>query len=263
VEPRARNSLLIGVALTLVTSACQALQGGEGLRGTAHDFTAGRAGAQESSQGLCAYCHTPQDARTTKLAWNLASSGASGTGADRHFRWDTPATSAGTRLPEISSADSRGPSARCLTCHDGSVAPGDSALPAATPAMGLPTVLAANVAPGGDLSGNHPIGVPYPLGGVPNFYNGVISGSNGGFVPSEWRPDPLAGANASIRLYRQDGAGGVSAIQRGATTVNAGIECSSCHDPHNKASVDAMFLRGKRSGHSQADGYLCEQCHSM
>lgn len=41
--------------------------------------------------------------------------------------------------------------------------------------------------------------------------------------------------------------------------MKTGIECSSCHDPHNKASVDEFFLRGELKGSTSA--YICLKGH--
>jgi len=66
-----------------------------------------------------------------------------------------------------------------------------------------------------------------------------------------------------IRLFTDDGTGGITA---GATASMTGIECSSCHDPHNGAGkvYDAYFLRGKLTGNVATDaatGYICLKCH--
>lgn len=265
----------MAVALCALAPALSwAMRGGEGLSGTAHDFTATGTGdfhVNSAAVGLCTYCHTPQRAGV-RMGWNHAAS-------PNTFRWDVAATSAGTPLPAISGALYKGTSARCLSCHDGSVAIGDIAvfdggpadavvaadagLPAGTDARMTQFAGRYQVGVGGGLSGNHPVGVPYPLGRVPNFYNGVSNGQyHGVFAANEWQANPAASTTAAIRLYQDDGAGNISAMAPGAVTMNAGIECSSCHDPHNRASVDAMFLRGKLAGRSQADGYLCQQCHN-
>ena len=48
----------------------------------------------------------------------------------------------------------------------------------------------------------------------------------------------------------------------GATAGSTGIECSSCHDPHNKQAVDDLFLRGTLTGNTGGPtGYICLKCH--
>jgi len=244
------------------------LSGGEGLAGTPHDFTAGGTGDVRGVEGigLCTYCHTPQRASSTPLLWNH-------TASRNTFRWDVSSTTAGTRLPAFSGASYRGPSARCLSCHDGSVAIGDVSLaegsgpgePGSAGSMRMTDFAAKyQIGANGDLSGNHPVGVPFPMGRMPGTYNGVTNGSaHGTFVAADWQANPLAFGRARVRLYQEDTTGQVSAISSSAVAMNAGVECSSCHDPHNKESVDDMFLRGRRTGRSQSDGYLCQQCHNM
>ncbi len=106
----------------------------------------------------------------------------------------------------------------------------------------------------GNMAGSHPLVMPYPLYWAANTYNGIISGAQ--LAANEWVPDPTTN---NIRFYSDDGAGNiVPALKAGATS----IECSSCHDPHNKASRDEFFLRGMRGGDTQASGYLCSQCHA-
>jgi hypothetical protein len=245
-----------------------ATSGGEGLTGTLHDFTnTGRGDVRGSgSAGLCIYCHTPSSSRSAQPLWNHTLS-------QNFFRWDASSTFSGTPLPGFAGNVYRGASARCLSCHDGSVAVGDIALLDNAPDgsdTALVTARMMESAPkyrtgvGGDLSGNHPIAVPYPMGRMPNTYNGVTNGGgHGPLAFNEWQANPIASATAAIRLYQDDGAGHITTLVPGTMTTSAGIECSSCHDPHNKASVDTMFLRGKRAGRSQADGYLCQQCHNM
>ena len=103
------------------------------------------------------------------------------------------------------------------------------------------------------MSGTHPVAIPYPLNGAPNVYNGSTTGAR--LATNDFVSDPTAN---NMRLYSDVGGGQiVGKVQAGKT----GIECSSCHDPHNRAAKDVLFLRGKLIGSSLSDGYLCMQCH--
>jgi predicted CXXCH cytochrome family protein len=54
------------------------------------------------------------------------------------------------------------------------------------------------------------------------------------------------------KVYHDDGAGNIA---NGPVVGTSGIECGSCHDPHNGAGVeDARFLRGTA-------GEICSKCH--
>ncbi len=243
---------------------------GAGLIGTSHDFVngAGSSGVSNGA-GLCTYCHTPHKAKSTLLLWNHTLS-------SNTFQWDVAATTSGTALPGFTGNAYNGPSAKCLSCHDGSVAIGDVGWfneAAVTPTAGSATntgsgfkvgqagvsnsTLAGTtsklVGAGGNLSGNHPVAIPYPLGGAPNVYNGSTTGAQ--LATADFVTDPTVN---NMRLYSDVGGG---AIIGKATPGQTGIECSSCHDPHNKASKDDFFLRGNLTGSTQASGYICLQCH--
>ena len=103
----------------------------------------------------------------------------------------------------------------------------------------------------GSMKGNHPVAMPYPYQNVANTYNGVQTGT--GAVLTEWRADPTT---LNIRLFNDASAGVVNA---GPVALKTGMECSSCHDPHNKASVEDLFLRGTLGGTTTA--YICLKCH--
>ena len=253
-----------------------------GLLNTPHDFTSTATNGDPQTKfvsgtggvtaiGLCTYCHTPHKAQTTSLLWNHTLS-------TQTFTWgDAKSTTAGTTLPSLVGNTYKGPSTKCLSCHDGTVAIGDVSLFAEAPRNGtaaLNTTLLSDptlgsnpnspefqiAGTGGNMAGNHPVGIPYPTGG--GTYNGISTGT--GINAAEWIANPVAINNsiANIRLFTQDANGDIHAIPPGTTAVaNAGIECSSCHDPHNKQATDDFFLRGHLAGSATSDGYLCVQCH--
>jgi hypothetical protein len=257
-------------ALALAPGLARGLGGGEGLAGTPHDFTPSGTGdlkvTNAGAIGICTFCHTPHKAYSTQLLWNHTLSANS-------FSWDVPATTAGTTLPTLAPTY-KGASVKCLSCHDGSVAVGDVGWFKEAPNNGSAALLnssitaslgtggeflIANGSGPGNMAGNHPVGIPYPYGQVANTYNGITSGAM--LVGPDWQANPLTFTNSHIRLFSDDGAGNISAVPATWTAKTVGIECSSCHDPHNKQSVDDLFLRGKMVGATQGDGYICEQCH--
>jgi hypothetical protein len=221
---------------------------GSGLLGSAHDFTS--TGVLPSpfpgGVGICTYCHTPHKAMSTLLLWNHTLS-------KNVFQWDVPTTTAGTPFPTIVGNTYNGPTAKCLSCHDGSVAIGDVAWFKEGPQVLDTTTHSSgefNIGGGGNMQGNHPVAMPYPYQQARNTYNTSTTGIN--FTPSEWQPTPLP----NIRVFNDDGKGNITA---GAVLGKTGIECSSCHDPHNKAAVDDLFLRGMLTGSDTS--YLCLKCH--
>ena len=88
---------------------------GGGITGTIHDFTAGGHFGATVAVGQCTFCHTPHGALSTSLLWNHTLSGQT-------YSWDTTATMAGTPFPTFADMTWGGPTAKCLSCHDGTVA---------------------------------------------------------------------------------------------------------------------------------------------
>ena len=254
---------------------------GTGIFATAHDFASASGnqilsvypnatsppltGLNGSVVGICTFCHTPHKAIATLLLWNHTLS-------SNTFSWDVPTTTAGTTFPKISGSSYLGPTAKCLSCHDGSVAVGDVAWYQETSRTGANALTTWKmgqtsgdgmataqfvIGGGGNMAGNHPVAMPYPYNqGKNNTYNGVKSGP--ALVATEFQADPTTLSPAHIRLFNDDGAGHITA---GPVNGQSGIECSSCHDPHNKATLDGWLLRGYSTGATQADGYICLQCH--
>jgi hypothetical protein len=233
---------LLVAAMALPEAAPATSVPGSGLKNTPHDFMATSntdpATPAAATGGLCTFCHTPHVVGNTRLLWNHTLS-------KNVFDYGAATTTAGTPYARFSGDSYRGPSAKCLSCHDGSVAAGD---------VGTVTQGSRQVGANGNLAGTHPVAMPYPFGKAANTYNGITNGAR--MATAEWVADPTRN---NIRLYSDDGLGNIDGVPRAGA---AGIECSSCHDPHNKASNEAMFLRGKLTGATRESGYLCAQCHN-
>lgn len=266
-----RYSILVAIGMALAPPITWGDEGAAGgLVGTVHDFTATSVDGEFSVEsppdelddvGLCTYCHTPHHALSTSLLWNHTLS-------QSDFTWDITETTAGTPYPTISGQTYKGATAKCLSCHDGTVAIGDvawffedSRLAADGAEMDTRShsepddaarIAAGNVA--GNMAGNHPVAMPYPYNGAQNTYNGKTTGD--AYISDEWVQNP---EDNGIRLFHDTGVGDIVA---GADPGTTGIECSSCHDPHNKQTQDDLFLRGHLTGSSGGpDGYLCLKCH--
>jgi len=229
---------------------------GTGLLNSSHDFTA-NAAEGAPTVGLCTFCHTPHKAASTLLLWNHTLSHST-------FAWDVAATTAGTALPSFAGNVYTGPSAKCLSCHDGSVSIGDVGWFSGGGRTGGNSLNSGGITniknqvgyynrQRGNMTGTHPVAIPYPLNGAPSVYNGSTTGAR--LATNDFVPDPTGN---NIRLYSDLGGG---QIVGKVTAGQTGIECTSCHDPHNKAANDVYFLRGKLVGATVADGYLCLQCH--
>jgi hypothetical protein len=283
---RMTKALALMTALALPTFAHAA---GGGIANSDHDFTKNENGDNVTQTngtvggwttnanvvGLCTFCHTPHSAITTQLLWNHKLSANT-------FSWEDTATAGGTTYPSTVLAPAyKGPSIKCLSCHDGSTAVGDLSLfnGQKNPVYNMyqvGTPVTNNVGgttnpnpektlgiQGSVLVGNHPIGMPYPLNQAQSTYNGIQTGAR---VPlTDFVATPQMGANGSansngtfIKLYNDAGTG---LIQVGAAGAATGIECTSCHDPHDKQTVDSQLLRAKKTGATAASGYICLQCH--
>lgn len=251
-------SLVLAMLVLMPALSWAAAAVGAGISGTDHDFTSGGGGSHPTpfagDVGLCTYCHTPHKANSTELLWNHTLS------LNATFSWDAKQTTNGTPYATIKNTWN-GPTAKCLSCHDGSVAIGDVYWFKEQAQVLDPFKLGSDgdtshvVGAGGAMKGNHPVAMPYPYAGAANTYNGQTTSSAAlpgyGFVAGEWQATPLT----PIRLFNDDGSGTITA---GPQNGKTGIECSSCHDPHNKASVDVYLLRGKLTG---TTGYICLNCH--
>ena len=208
------------------------------------------------SIGLCTKCHTPHQAKSQTLLWNHTLSST-------QYKWDDPNTTAGTPYATFKGDTYKGPTTKCLSCHDGLLASTDGMWFNRQSVSGSKYVASPGslnsgheVAEGAEMSKTHPVAMPYPLNGASNTYNFVANGAN--IEASEWVADPMA--TNKIRLFQDDGTGRVIA---GTSAGKTGIECTSCHDVHNGARVkDVILLTGKISGSdTSAGGYICTQCH--
>lgn len=245
------SALVLAAAWWLMPADAIAQAPGTGIEGTAHDFSANS--SNTTTVGVCTFCHTPHRAVQTRLLWNHTLSANT-------FTWDVTTTTGGTTFPTISPGW-QGPSKFCLSCHDGSVAIGDVAWFRAAPRTGGSAINSTThngdiyqiATTGGSMAGNHPVAHPFPFNGSGSTYNSVSTGSAA--IQSGWRADPTV---SGIRLFVEN-SGNVSA---GTAVGSTGIECSSCHDPHNGSAVeDVYFLRGSIDGDS-ASNYICLKCHA-
>lgn len=248
---KAFKLVLLVATVALLPAVAWGATPGSGIAGTDHDFFAGPF-LSLSTIGVCTFCHTPHQAISTLLLWNHTLS-------TNTFQWDVPNTTAGTPFPTIVGDTYKGATAKCLSCHDGSVAVGDvnwfmeQKQIVDTTKITDPGHL---IGVGGAMAGNHPVAMPYPYQNVANTYNLITTSSAAlpgyGFEPTEWQPIPVL----PVRVYNEDASGNITG---GPQPLKTGIECSSCHDPHNKAAVDEMFLRGMLTGNDT--NYICLKCH--
>lgn len=216
---------------------------GSGLAGTPHDFSGIPAGGAVT--GLCTFCHTPHKAVESLLVQNHTLSTVT-------FHWcNQTKTKYGTPFPIIPFTY-EGPSKICLGCHSDTVTVGNINWFNARSWTGSSTLDSRRhggaAKPDGCIAhphSNHPTAFPYPYQGVVSSYNGV---TNNPAAIDKFEPDPTV---FGIRLFQEQ----AGDVQAGPAVGRTGIECSSCHDPHNGPTVvGSKFLRG-------TGGSLCKKCH--
>jgi predicted CXXCH cytochrome family protein len=182
----------------------------------AHDMTPmGKSTIKGRVSGSCLYCHAPHSAMAgpgTPL-WNQQLSVQTYTAYTSSTYHQT-----GVQPPLGST------SKLCLSCHDGTVAPGQTVAYGKFNMMGSMKTTSKF---GGDLRSSHPISMKTPLSDSPEI-NVLLSSAS---------PNT---ADPAVKLERGN------------------VECSTCHDPHvqGKDHVVQDFL--VRDG---SNGALCLACH--
>lgn len=181
---------------------------------------------------ICVFCHVPHNANpAVNGVWNRGTPSVP-------FTWtNTSPTIGGTVLPAAADAQS----VRCFTCHDGSTDIGALYNGASYSLTGADVdtttgalTNSAYVIDNSSMDGNHPVSVSYPNPVNASDYNGTTTGA--GVVTTTYNAAP-----SSVRIYA-DASG------------DRGIECGSCHDPHDTTNV--FFLRDSLNGSA-----LCLNCH--
>jgi hypothetical protein len=253
----------------------------QGIRNSDHDLsnssTAALKNANPANNEICIYCHTPHRAQSTQFLWNHSPTltVAWNWGNDLDGNAMTKTTT-GTNLPSTLRSGSK----RCLGCHDGSVAIGDvsnagdgvagiipglASIVGLTDASGRLIDAAKLIGAGGNMGGNHPVSIPYA---GETGYNGINSS-----VPAAWIGPAVVGGYYNVSVVGCTSPTGVCTTapvtdgRNGAAvnlvpnlaggTTNLGVECSSCHEPHNQYG----FAYFTRIDVANASG-LCRSCHN-
>ncbi|MHB8875080.1 MAG: cytochrome c3 family protein [Myxococcaceae bacterium] len=200
---------------------------------------------------LCIFCHTPHNAISQKLLWNHSASTATNDG------WvATQKTTKGTTLP-VNINLAAGPSAKCLSCHDGTVVVGAVGnigggvvgIIATTQAMG------AGYMVGPDLSNDHPVGIPY-AGRTYTLTGTAVTSSASQTDPYQYFPDTGTGCTGSTPFCVNTTNGLKLPLYNTSTTAaDRGVECGSCHEPHGTGN--SYFLRVTKNGSA-----ICLSCHN-
>ena len=176
-----------------------------------------------NSRQTCIFCHAPHNTSTQGPLWSHASTTAT---------YTLYASSTMTATPGQPGSISK----LCLSCHDGTVAINNYA----GGSGGLKFSAGDTAYIGIDLSNDHPVGITY---------NAASAASNGKLA------DPTT---KSVTI-------GSSVSKSGTITammlVDGKVECTSCHDVHNRYTVQTNSGRGLVKV-NLAGSTLCLQCHN-
>jgi nitrate/TMAO reductase-like tetraheme cytochrome c subunit len=182
-----------------------------------HNLSPG-SGSSVTTQGSlgCTFCHAPHSGiGGNSPLWNQTLSTATYNPYNSSTYHET-----GNPKPTLGVTSSL-----CLSCHDGTVAVGQSAVYGKIPTQGR---LADMDSFGSNLSGSHPFSLVLPLKDASNLVASLVSQGKTG--------DPTG----AVKL------------------VNGNIECTSCHSPHVQGldRVAQKFLVRDSSA-----GQMCLACH--
>lgn len=191
------------------------------LKNSHHDFSTASAASVKStsSDALCLFCHTPHNAKPAAPLWNHTLT----TGITYQvYQSTTLQSSVGQPLP----ADS---SKLCLSCHDGTVALGDTVNDGQIPFQNVNAQGMLPTSNPGNLGGtNYDLQDDHPVAFTPDLSNNQLVKPPVG--------DP-------VKLDSQ-----------------GRLQCTACHDPHNEYidPVENRFLVKNNSGSA-----ICTTCHTL
>ena len=224
-----------------------------------HDFRAGSSAAirSVSGQDVCVYCHTPHNANSGTYLWNQKTSST-----------QFPVYSSTTLQANVTPIQSRDVSKLCLSCHDGTIALGDTVndgLIQFVQGSGytLPSSSRSNVAANRGFTDDHPFGFIPVLGSEitkPAVSNPVHLDSSGKVQcttchePHEEYRDPTVG-----RFLVMSNQSSTICL---ACHVKTGWTNSSHRQPVNPAN-DSKYatLQGAHTGYTSVSKNGCESCH--
>jgi predicted CXXCH cytochrome family protein len=181
-----------------------------------HDMTPmGRSLVKGRVAGSCLYCHAPHSAMAGPLTplWNQQLS------VQTYANYSSSTYHQTGVQPPLGS-----PTKLCLSCHDGTVAPGQTI---AYGKLSMTGSMKATSKFGNDLRASHPVSMKTPLTDSP-VLNVLLSTS------------PPSTADPKVKL------------------VKGNVECNTCHDPHVQIKdpiVQDFLVR------DASNGALCLSCH--
>lgn len=200
------------LAWTLLIAATTCAGAGHNVTGSKHDLTAGGSGSVKSAVGdACLFCHAPHNvAPNITPLWDHTLS------TQTYSTYSSTTYNSGVQTPGA------GSSKLCLSCHDGTVAVGQ------TTAKGI-LATSGTMSPSDVFGANLTLGHPVSMTPV----------DDGQLVTSLFSAPPST-KDPAVKL------------------VSGKVECVTCHDPHiqNIDAAAGMFLV-----RSNSRGAMCLACH--
>jgi predicted CXXCH cytochrome family protein len=206
-----RRLLLLAVVLLVWPAPAQRLSVTESV----HDLSPDGPGSVKGASGYaCLFCHAPHNVLDDQTPlWNHELSSQLYTpysSSTYHQSGQQPLYGTSTKL--------------CLSCHDGTIAPGQTIASGYIPMSGS---MRSSATFGSDLRSSHPVSIPAPFA------------DNGGLNPQLLASPPGTG-DPSVRLPQNR------------------LECTTCHEPHTP-NLDPVVTKFLVRDSSQ--GQLCLVCH--
>ncbi len=210
-----RSKSIFGVLLLLACSTAVNAQLTGDVLGM-HDLSPGGKSPVQTPGALgCTFCHAPHSGLGIAPLWNQTLSQQSYTPYQSSTYHQT-----GETKPAVSE-----PSTLCLSCHDGTVAIGQSG------AYGKMTTVGSMYAQdvlGTNLQSSHPFSMTVPIKDSPNLVSSLVANGT------------TADLTGAVKL------------------INGNVECNSCHNPHvqtiDRISQNFLVLDSQM-------GKLCLACH--
>lgn len=208
---------LAAAVVLLVLTASLSVAQTTGITNSAHNFSSQ---TWNTSGEICVTCHTPHNANTSVSdapLWNHALS------TQTYTLYSSSTLNATTGQPG-------GRSKLCLSCHDGTVALANFG----GTTTGT-TMISGGSNLGTSLSDDHPIGITY---------NATLASADGGLHNPVTKATSIGNVSGTVSSQMLFG------------TNHDQVECSSCHDVHNKYGYSHMTLM------SNAASAMCLTCHN-
>lgn len=234
-----------------------AIPASAGVKDTRHNLSVSGPGIIKAvaETQICIFCHTPHNARPEAPLWNHNPSAVVS-----YVNYWSPTLQAYASEAEAPPID--GFSKLCLGCHDGTIALGAVASREEDIQMvTIPGKVEAGILKPGaggylgtDLSGGHPISFI--------FDEALMNKRNS-------HPGPLSKLKWPIRKYNEKFAGRDTEVKLYPAQGGYGVQCSSCHDPHEDRSLDLadgkpwppLWRKTGVPGVVSAHDEVCLVCH--